>query len=202
MSEQLLSDTDFSKPPVEEEIKVPGEETTASDETSEQEVEETTPSEVPAKKNKSNFKALSKANKEKDKRIAELEARIAEQSNEEDDIQEDENQEEESSEPYDRIDLLEFIVDTPGAAQYKAWIEEALTDFPGISFEKALAYSKAQLPTESSSKKVFNTKSTKAPKTKKISELTPEEAANANLSVEQYDQWSASQKKSVNPFEW
>lgn len=196
MSEQILSDMDFSQPPVEEEIEITDEVAIASDETSEQEAEETTPSEKPVKKNKSNFKALSKSNKEKDKRIAELEAKIAEQSSDE----EEDETEEELEESYDRVELLEFIVDTPGAAQYKAGIEEALNDFPGISFEKALAYSKAQLPEKSVSKTTFNTKSSQAPKTKKISDLTPEEAANANLSVEQYDQWSASQKKSVNPF--
>lgn len=198
MSEQVISETDFSQPPVEEETKATDEMVTISDETSKEETEETTPSEKPVQKNKSNFKALSKSNKEKDRKIAELEAKIVAQSG---DLEEEETVEEEwSEETYDRVELLEFIVDTPGAAQYKAGIEEALNEFPWVSFEKALAYSKAQLPEQSVSKTNFNTKSVNTPKTKKISDLTPEEAANADLSVEQYDAWSASQKKSVNPF--
>jgi hypothetical protein len=92
MSEQVISETDFSQPPVEEEIKATDEMVTISDETSKEETEETTPSEKPVQKNKSNFKALSKSNKEKDRKIAELEAKIVAQSGdleEEDEVEEE-----------------------------------------------------------------------------------------------------------------
>lgn len=47
---------------------------------------------------------------------------------------------------------------------------------------------------------MFNAKSTTAPKTKKLTDLTPEEATKANLTSEQFDTWSNAQKKNVNPF--
>jgi len=196
-------DIDITQNPGEQEIPgneiidIASEDTPPSDKTKVDVEDETTP---PAKKeawNKSNFKKLAKSNKAKDARIAVLEAKLAEGAdNDVDDADEDDDDEL----SYDKVDLLEFITDTDWAAPYKNQIKEALEEFQGISFEKALAFAKAQQPEESKSHQMFNAKSVTAPKTKKLADLTPEEVANANLTPEQIDAWSNSQKKDVNPF--
>ena len=199
MSENNILDIDITQNPADEEvIEIFNEETTPSDDESKVEGEETTPSDTPKAKNKSNFKKILKASKAKDKRIADLEAKIADNKGNE---EEEENEDNDSDEPlYDRVDLLEFITDTPWAWELKNQIKETLDEFPWISFEKALAYAKSQWPMESKSHTMFNTKSVKVSKKKKLTELTIEEAWNANLNSEQYDIWSKAQEKTVNPF--
>jgi len=199
MSDKQVLDIDITQDPTQNEpsqdtIEIPSEDTTASDDKSESSREETTTSDM-QKKNKSNFKKLSDLNKEKDRRIAELESKLSEKPDEvEDDSVDD------STTDYDRVDFLEFITDTPWAWEIKNQIKEALDEYPWISFEKAFAYAKAQLPEESQSYKMFNTKSVNAPKKKKLTELTHEEAWTMKLSAEQYDTWANAQKKTVIPF--
>lgn len=198
MWKETVLDIDITQDPSQEVIEIPNEDTTPSDDKSKAEVEDTTPSETqkPKQKNKSNFKNLAKAKRILEKENAELKAKLAWEDAEDDDEEEDD-----SDEPlYDRVDLLEFITDTPWAWELKNQIKETLDEFPWISFEKAFAFAKAQIPEESASHTMFNTKSVQTPKSKKLNDLTVEEAANANLTPEQYDTWSTSQKKNVNPF--
>ena len=201
MSSTTQLDIDITANPNDEVITIPNEETTTSDEQSQDVGEETTTSDPQTpKKNKSNFKKLASANKKKDKQIAELEAKLAEGWGDiefEDDSIDDNDSDELS---YDRVDLLEFLTDTPWAWELKNEMKEALDEFPWISFDKALAYAKAQIPQESRSHTMFNAKSSVTPTKKKLTELTSEEAGKSNLTPRQYDTWANAQKPEVNPF--
>lgn len=207
MSETNVLDIDITQDPAkmtadpsQELIDLSSEDDTASDEESKTDIEETTSSETKTQKNKSNFKKLAKSNKEKDKRIAELEAELAKRGSDQEEDEEDDYSSDSEDLSYDRVDFLEFVTDTPWAAGMKNEIKEALEEFPGISFDKAFAYAKAQLPEESRSKTIFNAKSVTTSKRKQLKDLTREEAASANLTAEQYNTWANSQKTKVNPF--
>jgi len=157
--------------------------------------EETTTSETVMHTNKSNFKKLAKSNKEKDRKIAELEAKLVNQDNSDDDL----DLEYEDEDDFDTSFEEEFEDET---SKLKKLTKQAKNDFPWIEFDKALEYAKTQLSREkeSNSFSTFNTKSSKAPVKKKITELTAEEVVNQNLSPEQFEAWSNSQTQSVNPF--
>lgn len=71
---------------------------------------------------------MQESSKAKDKRIAELEAQLAEKgSNDEQD--EDDSDSDDFEPSYDKADLLEFLIDND-AKDYKAGIIEALDEYP------------------------------------------------------------------------
>ncbi len=182
--------------PGDEIIDVASEDTPPSVDDTKVDVEDTTPPAKQKHSNKSNFKKMSQSLKTKDARIAELEAEAAGKKAPETEIEDDDEWEL----SYDKVDLLEFITDNEWANLYKEQMKDLLDEFPGMTFEKALTFAKAQEPEESKSHTMFNAKSSTAPKTKKLSSLTPEEAAEADLTPAQMDAWSKSQKEDVNPF--
>jgi hypothetical protein len=69
---------------------------------------------------------MSKSGKAKDKRIQELEAKLAEQ--EEDDN--DDEEEDTESPAVDKEALLDFLLETDGAIKYRDAIEEELSESP------------------------------------------------------------------------
>ena len=201
MKDETELEIDITAAPEDVEVTIESEDDIASDDidVSEQDQEEdttTSDEKKPKKKsNKSNFKKLSEANKAKEKRIAELEAKLESQE-----WADDEDDEEEDEWPwYEKVDLLEFLTETEWAPALKDEIKQALEEFKGISFKKAFEYAKATWPQQSTSKRNFSSKSSEAPKTKKLKDLTREEAVN-NLNVTQFDAWEKSQRKDSNVF--
>lgn len=196
---------DITANPGEQEIEMDSEEDSASEEqdSDKQDQEDTTASseKKPKKRtNKSNFKKLSESNKAKDARIQELEAKLASLDDEDGD-DDDADEDSDVGQWYDKEEFLDFLIDNPEAAKLRKEIESALEEFPNSDFNKAFKYAKANLwSEESSSYKRFSTKGSSDVKTKKIKDLTMEEAV-AKLWPAEFDIWKKSQKSEQdNPF--
>jgi len=135
-----------------------------SDDKSKNTDEDNTPS---SKSKKSNWKKLSNELKAARKKIAELEAWDTDTDDDEDEDDEDEEID------IDENKLTRFFMKNRDAIEYEDWIIDTLKQFPNMSFEQALTFTKANNST-STSNKIFSTKSVK--QTKKLSELTEEQA--------------------------
>lgn len=119
------------------------------------------------------------------KELAELKAK--KESEESEALEEDavtEDDEAEDPTPYDPKDLRIFLLENPAFKENKEEIEKALEEFPGISFEKAAAYAKANAPKTSKSKRDYDLSRTTVPG-KKTEDLTDEEAVES-MTAEQY----------------
>lgn len=172
-----------------------------SDESAEKEKGEksTSPSKKKPGKNKSNWNKMAEGKKAAEKKVADLQAKLdaLESWSDESDDSDDDGYDEPS---YEKSDLLEFIIENEDAKEYKEWIIEALDEFPGIDFNKALKLAKINWPEESESYEEFSTKSSQAVRTKKLKDLSREEAV-ANLSMEQFETWdNLNWKEQSNPF--
>lgn len=150
----------------EETVEIESEETDTSDDKSKKTVEDNTPSN---KSKKSNWKKMSKSLKAKDKEIADLKAKLAGDDEDEDYSEDDTDEDVE----IDENKLTRFFMKNKDAIEHEEGILSALQQFPNMSFEQALTFTKAN-NSESTSSKSFTTKSVK--QTKKLSDLSEEEA--------------------------
>ena len=104
---------------------------------------------------------MAASNKQKDKRIADLEAQLAKGSKTSkpaDDYDEDEDDFDDEEIAYDKNELRWFLIENEGAKEYRKDIESVLGDYPNMSFQDALTFAKAKTPQESKSSSNFSTR--------------------------------------------
>lgn len=138
-------------------------------------------------KNESNFKALYRSNKEKEKALAEKEALIAEQTRE---LNEWRNLnpdyvEQTQAKKFDDRDVKIFKLENPEAKEHLEAIKELAVEYG--SLDKAWRIVKAELPRESKSTNDFDFKSEPVKVKKTLAEITPEQAL--KLPKDQLAKW-------------
>ena len=124
------------------------------------------------KSKKSNWKKMQKASKAKDKRIADLEAKLAKQDSQSD----KEEFEFEDEDGFDKTEFRFFIIENPEAKDYKDELMSTLEKYPSMSFNDALTLVKAKTPKESTSSNDFSSKWSNIKVRKRLADLTEEEA--------------------------
>ena len=125
---------------------------------------------------KSNWKKMSKINKGLKAENAELRKKLnALNANESDDDWDYDDDDVESFE-FDRTEFRFFTIENPEAKEYKAQMEEVLSDYPNMSFDDALALVKAKTPQESTSSTDFSSKWSNVKVRKRLEDLTEDEA--------------------------
>lgn len=138
-------------------------------------------------KNESNFKALYKSNKEKEKALAEKEALIAQQARE---LEEWRNLNpdyvKETSVKEDDRDIRLFRLENPEAKEHLDSVKETAREY-NLPLEKAWKIVKAELPKESKSINDFDFKSEPIKVKKTLAEITPEQAL--KLPKDQLARW-------------
>lgn len=140
-----------------------------------------------SKKNESNFKALYKSNKEKEKALAEKEALIAQQARE---LQEwrslNPDYQAQGEDKTAKMEAKIFGLENPDAKEHLDSVRATALEY-GLPLEKAWKIVKADLPTESKSSSDFDFKSAPVTVKKSIKDITPEQAL--KLPKEQQAQW-------------
>lgn len=138
-------------------------------------------------KNESNFKALYKSNKEKEKALAEKERLIEEQARE---LEEWRNLNpdyvKQTSVKEDDRDIRLFRLENPEAKEYLDSVKETAREY-NVPLEKAWKIVKADLPKESKSTNDFDFKSEPVKVKKTLAEITPEQAL--KLPKDQLAKW-------------
>lgn len=138
-------------------------------------------------KNESNFKALYKSNKEKERILAEKERLIAEQTRE---LEEWRNLNPEYapvvSNKQDELEIKVFKLENPESKEHLDTIKKTALEY-NIPFDKAWKIVKAELPEKSKSNDDFDFKSEPIRVKKTLAEITPEQAL--KLPKEQLAKW-------------
>ena len=129
-------------------------------------------------KNESNFKALYKSNKEKEKALAEKDALIARQSRELEAWQSENPEIVRDSFSNDKQSQMEakiFGLENPESKEHLANVQATALEY-GLPLDKAWKIVKAELPIESKSTSEFDFKSAPVRTKKSIKDISPEEA--------------------------
>lgn len=173
------------------ELDLDGDESTNEPDTSSTEIvieeDDDNTSSQETKKNESNFKALYKSNKEKEKALAEKEALIAQQARE---LEEWRNlnpdYQPQGEDKTAKMEVKIFGLENPDAKEHLDSVRATALEY-GLPLEKAWKIVKADLPIESKSVNDFDFKSAPIRVKKSIKDITPEEAL--KLPKEQRAKW-------------
>lgn len=142
-----------------------------------------------AKKSTSNFKALYKSNKEKEKIIAQKDdelARAQEELKQWRELNADTAKEIDKSKDVDSIKEEVFTLKNPDAEPYLKDIRETMSKY-GMDYKDAWKFVKSDIPAESRSKKDFDVSGQSPKKAVDISKVS--EADSVNLSKEDRAKW-------------